>query len=259
MHYLFDHWPTVAAKIRGARHRLFLFDYDGSLTAIAAHPSLATLPQLIRNRLRILARSPRTHIGIISGRGVLDLRRCVALSGLTYVGNHGLETATRSGVSVLPAARKYRSVLKKILHLLNQTLAPYPGAWIEDKGVSLSIHFRKVAASQRRGLRRELARLLGTFRDTQGLRQREGKSVIDLFPDVQWNKGSSAQRLRRSLPRDTAVLYLGDDTTDEDAFRALPRPAITIRVGKSRTSRARYFLKRQSETAELLRRLVFLN
>jgi trehalose-phosphatase len=83
-----------------------------------------------------------------------------------------------------------------------------------------------------------------------------GKKVIEIRPRVNWNKGLAVKRLRQSFPRDTKVLYVGDDVTDEDVFKSLKKNDYGIRIGKSRSSKAAYYLKSQKEISFFLQRLV---
>lgn len=231
--------PAVLAKRLMTRSILLCLDYDGTLVPIAPHPDQAVLDDTGRRLLRALAR--RLPVAIISGRARGALRQLVGVPSLYYVGNHGLEISG-PGVRLrapLPAAwpRELESLLTAI-----ESAAP-PGVLIERKGPTASIHHRLVAPAERRRWLPALCERLALLTANGRLRVVRGKAVLELRPPGGWHKGAAVRWLidHPTLTGRTPV-YVGDDTTDEDAFRAIRPDGIGILVGPPRRSAARYCL-----------------
>jgi trehalose 6-phosphate phosphatase len=234
--------------------RLLIFDLDGTLAPLAETPGRACVPARVQRALAVLAACPRTVVAVLSGRSLADAARKVGVSGLVYLGNHGL-TSTRPG---LGAPRRELGLWTDLAAEARRRLAPvakrYPGCLLELKGPDLSLHYRRVAPRQVPDLLRE------TLASLRGLRfrARPGKLVMEFRPPRGGNKGTALRRLAGRLApgwkRKGLCLYVGDDRTDEDAFRAArrlgPRMA-TFKVGAGAT-RAKYRLPRQPEVETLL-------
>ena len=202
--------PTVA---------LFL-DYDGTLTPLAARPEEARLSEAARETLLQAARTPNLDTVIVSGRALDDLKRMVDVPGLTYVGNHGFEIDGPGLAYRHPDADRFRTALDQAAEEL--AALGVPGAWVERKGVTLAYHLRAVEPSaEREAERRAEAALRG-----RKLRVTFGKRVVEGRPAVDWHKGRAVlhvlvHRHGTEWPSRVRALYVGDDATDEDAFRSL--------------------------------------
>jgi trehalose-phosphatase len=241
--------PDVLARRLANRRVLLCLDYDGTLVPIAARPHLALFDAAGQRLLRRLAR--HLPVAVVSGRSLASLRRLVAVPGLVYVGNHGLEISGPRMRFEMPVPPGWRRDLHRLLALIKRD-APR-GSAFEHKGVTASVHYRLVAAPDRRrwlpGLR---ARLRAEV--TRGrLRVVRGKAVVELRPPVDWHKGAAVSWLlsRPALAGRTPV-YLGDDTTDEDAFLAVRRNGVGVLVGRPRRSAARYRFSGPAEVRALL-------
>jgi trehalose 6-phosphate phosphatase len=221
---------------------LLAFDYDGTLAPIASTPARARMRRATRRLLSQVAR--RYPCVVISGRTRADLRTRLGGVPLWQIfGNHGLEPwALPEG-----AARAVRAWVRH----LREVLAEYPGVVIEDKKYSATIHYRnaRVKAEVRRAIARAVAAL-------DNVRVVAGTQAVNLLPSAAGDKGIALQRARRELACDTAI-YVGDDGTDEDAFRSAPPVQLLgIRVGRARRSRAHYRLRTQEDIDRLLQALL---
>jgi len=261
---LLMNWPAVADRISRSARVLLCFDYDGTLTPIVATPEAALLTEETGDLLRSLSRHPRYRLAIVSGRALREIRSMVGIDGLIYAGNHGLELVGNSLRYIHPAARSARPAIEESARQLRRGLAGIAGARIEDKGLSLSIHFRQVKPE-------DLDRTLGIIRGiTRGPVERgevkvtDGKKVIEIRPPVDWDKGKIVNRLEYEISRaeDAGTLltiYTGDDRTDEDAFRAIGNSGVTIRVGGANVeSAARYYLEDVARVRIFMNRLLEL-
>lgn len=202
------------------RPRGFLTDIDGTLSPISDTPDQARLYRGVRPLL-LRCLDQFDVVAAISGRPALDARRLVGISQMTYIGNHGMEWLTPQARTpeVAPEARPYEAAIADTLHEARARLNDQVGELLfENKGVTASIHYR--LASDPAAARAAIHRALDRLARRRGLRITEGRMVIEIRPQVDCDKGTSVRALveRRTL---ACALYLGDDRTDEDAFRAL--------------------------------------
>jgi len=240
---------------------LFL-DYDGTLTPIREHPSEAILSAEARRLLRGLARQEGIWMALVSGRALRELKRLVGLRGICYVGNHGLELQGPKLRYINPAARMSRPLLKRIARQLRGVLRPIAGAWVEDKGLTLAVHHRRVKPQDKLAVRNLFYEVIRTYRERRRVRVTAGKEVFEVRPPVRWTKGTIVQWLlarRDALLAGATILpiYIGDDQTDEDAFNALKGRGISIAVGGSNPlTRAQYQVRSSNEVLRFLRLLL---
>jgi len=242
----------LARELRPRTGLVLILDYDGTLTPIVASPRAATLAPSVRATLDRLARRARVRLAILSGRALADVRARVAVDGVIYGGCHGLEIEGGGFSFRHPRASASRIVAAR--RALAAGTAAIPGAEIEFKGLAVSLHYRHVAPSGLDGVRAVAARVL---RRGPGLALIAGHGVFDFVPRVGWGKGQAARWIARHAgralrPARPAVVYVGDDTTDEAAFAALEGRALTVRVGGGH-SRADYRVPSVRQVHELLR------
>ncbi|HEV8700866.1 MAG TPA: trehalose-phosphatase [Candidatus Polarisedimenticolia bacterium] len=230
---------------------LLLFDFDGTLAPLSGRNDAARLSEEIRGLLGSLQARPGVGVAVLSGRSLKDLQARVDMPALYYGGNHGLEIAG-PGISFRHAgAVARRSIVQDLAARIESDLGRVPGASLENKGLTLSVHYRRVA----RRSRRSLAWLRSRIRvDASGLPVRwgAGRKVWELLPRVKWHKGAASLYLMRHLGNPFPIA-LGDDTTDEDIFSALKGRGLSIRVGRLKSSRADYYLIDQGQVARFLR------
>jgi trehalose-phosphatase len=220
---------TNRAKPYGI-YSLFL-DFDGTLVPIAANPATPQLDSATRETLRRIASSPWCVTTIISGRSINDLRPRIGLDSPIYAGNHGHEIKGRGLHFEEPGAAGLRERLQRLTWSLVAALQPVPGVYVEYKGLTTSIHYRQVSPAE---FERVEAAVLGEVaRNEDDFRINKGKKVFEIVPRSGWHKGAAALWINQHLGLDEKLsIYLGDDTTDEDAFETLTE-AITVEVGGS--------------------------
>lgn len=250
MKSLWAHQAFLDRRIASVKLLLLFLDYDGTLTPITHHPSRAHLPADTKRLLQRLVSLPGLWIALVSGRALRDLKRMVGVRGLYYIGNHGLELQGPHLRYVNPVAQARRPLLKRIAGKLRAALQPIPGAWVEEKGFTFSVHWRAVPRSAQRTFHQLLKALTAPYLKPGGIRLTRGKRVVEIRPAVDWDKGIVVDwLLKRLAGRDAStrhwITYLGDDQTDEDAFRVVNRLGGTsVFVGDPRRrTGARYWLK----------------
>jgi len=257
---LLSAWSKVAEQLRSAKHILLVADYDGTLTPIVERPDLANLPKSTKQLLQALARQRRFTLGIISGRALTDLKTMVGINGITYAGNHGLEIEGPDIRFVHPLAEEFRLILSLTHSVLSQALGTIKGVLVENKGLTLSVHYRQVAADKSTEVKSIFDRIAQGAETLGKIRIASGKKVYEIRPALAWDKGKAIKMLMKMYGkggRKSRLLpvYIGDDMTDEDGFKVIENyeNGISIFVGKrDHPSSARYFLQSPAEVAKFL-------
>jgi len=192
----------------------------------------------MRQALQICAQRPDTDITIVSGRGLAGVREVVGEEGLIYAGNHGLEI---EGVGIDHFEHEdlihYRARSEALADQLDEIASH--GAWTERKGPTLTFHFRAVPEPLREGLIEDARQCIAKA----GYQPRPAHCAIEARPPVGWDKGRAVLHVLRARygpnwSETARVVYVGDDQTDEDAFRFLAGLAQTFRVGSPDTPTA---------------------
>ena len=265
MQPLLQAWESFAADIRTAAHILLLSDYDGTLTPIVSRPEYAILTPEVRDKLHALAEKPSFSVGIISGRPLSELKTMVGIPGIYYAGNHGFEIEGPGLKFVSPVATAAQAQIQELVQQLSARLDRIEGIIIEDKGLGLSIHYRLVKEDEENLVAEIFHRVTAPLLDEGEIRVTSGKKVWEVRPPIDWHKGKAVETIRQEIQAarklaQLSTIYLGDDTTDEDAFRIIQRPqGWSIFVGvENPSSTAEYSLNSTSEVLTFLSRLLEL-
>jgi trehalose-phosphatase len=238
---------------RGDQLAVFL-DYDGTLTPIVSRPDQAVLTDSTRAILRALA--AKMPVAILSGRDLEDVRKRVAIDAMVYAGSHGFDIAGPRGLR-RQEATKFLPALDAAEKELQEKLAGIAGALIERKCFSIAAHYRNVNESDFPELERAVSDVAARHRQ---LRTMEGKEVYELLPNTDWDKGKAVLWLLDNLGLEhgkVRPIYIGDDRTDEDAFRALGQRGAGILVSEQpRSTAAHYALKNPAEVERFLQEVI---
>jgi trehalose-phosphatase len=211
--------------------------------------------------LRGLSKIPHCKVAIISGRALKDIKNKIGLEGMIYAGNHGLEIDGPKIKFKTPVSSGYMTILKKIKAILKKKLSKIKGVIVEDKGLTLSVHYRLVDTKDVWLVKTIFHETLAHYIVSSKIKIRPGKKVLEIRPSLEWDKGKIVlwllARLKFSLGKEPYVpIYIGDDITDEDAFRALKNTGLTVFVGDPGNSHAKYYLKNTQEVAEFLEQIL---
>src|SRR6266536_3394483 len=244
-------------EIVGGGDELAIFlDYDGTLTPIVSQPDQAVLMDSTRTILRTLA--AKTPVAILSGRELKDVRKRVDIDRIVYAGSHGFDIAGTRGLRK-EMATEFLPRLDMVEKELGSQLAGIAGARLERKRFSIAAHYRNVNEGDVPKIERAVSEVAARHRE---LRKMEGKKVYELLPDIDWDKGKAVLWLLEALGLERAKvrpIYIGDDRTDEDAFRALGQCGVGILVSEQpRSTAARYALKNPAEVERFLRELTLM-
>ena len=248
------HWTEcrteLAERIGTVPRLLVATDFDGTLAPIRPRPEDVRMPEAAWASLDALARHPGVRVAVLSGRELTEVTRLVNLPKAVYAGNHGMEIKGGGIDYIHPQALACRPVLDSAAQFLENKISGIDGAFVEHKGLSLSVHFRLVMEDALPQVEQTARSCAAAF---PGLKRHAGKKVIEFRPDIAWNKGYALKRLLKGLGLPAAAaLYMGDDTTDEDAFAVLNGVGTSLHVGENADTRARYRLRDPADTAEFL-------
>lgn len=250
-----DHFDEIQQRL--SQHSLVLCtDYDGTLTPIVDRPEDATLSDDMRSLLQTLAQ--HLTVAVISGRDLSDVQQMVQLENLYYAGSHGFDIAGPGDLRQQQAqAQASLPTLDQAEQKLRQRLNSITGTQVERKRFAIAVHYRAAAEADLADIKAIVNDVLSQH---PNLRQSQGKKILELQPDIPWDKGRAIEwllhRLQLHSP-EVVPLYLGDDTTDEDAFRALQDQGISIYVGSpDQPTQADYFLRNSDEVKQFFQALV---
>ena len=211
---------AALATVRGdSRHSAILLDVDGTLAPIIEDPHKVDIPLQIRELLPIV----RDRFGLtafVSGRNLAELRALVGLDGVAYSGNHGVEVQLADG-TVLPAQvdEAALAALRAFARDWGSASHEVAGIWMEDKGASLTFHYR---ATENRLVAKELLeRTVGADAAARRLVALSGRRSLEVHASAAVNKGTAALALLAARPEIRHVVSLGDDRTDVDVWRVL--------------------------------------
>ena len=232
-----------------AKNRLFFFDYDGTLVPIVREPEDAIVSAETKAIVAELAE--RDTVVVISGRDRKFLLSVLGDLPVHIVAEHGALIRKKGETEFVMNAAYKEDWKEDIRPILELYVKRCPGAFVEEKETSLAWHYR-TADDHEYALRRaqELAWQLKSFiQPEQNLQIIEGNMVIEVKKTA-FNKGTSAKSFVEEGDYDF-ILAMGDDTTDEDMFEALPDSAYTVKVGDA-LSIAKKHIKNQFAVMELL-------
>ncbi|ELZ26870.1 trehalose-phosphatase [Halosimplex carlsbadense 2-9-1] len=245
---------TVADRLATAPGVVCCLDFDGVLAPIVDDPDAAAMPPALRERVVALRDRDSVRVAVVSGRELADLRDRIAVDGIAYAGNHGLERRVDDRRSVAPDARESRDAVSRVCDRLGDRLAHVPGVEIEDKGLTATVHVRGVPDDRTPEVERVVRDTVEeTTADGPAMEIRDGKAIREVRPAVEWDKGRAVEQLAEAAPDGWLPLYVGDDVTDEDAFEALRErgDGLGVLVGERETA-ADYRIERQRDVRELL-------
>jgi len=242
----------LAAVYRRGQRLVLAFDYDGTLTPLVAHPSLAHLDPISRAALARLAAMPRVAVGVVSGRGLDDLIGMVDLAGLSYGGSTGLELELAGERLLSIDALENRALLNTLSAALERRMAAYPGAWVEKKPFGFTVHYRNAATDCTEALRTETLALLEPH--AAGLHVLDGPLALEVVPAIERDKGTALHAIVAHGGAEPAtVLYAGDAANDAPALAvAAELGGIALGIGPEPPPEAVYRLPDPAALGELL-------
>jgi alpha,alpha-trehalase len=243
-----------------ARRPAVFVDFDGTLSDIVEQPESATLVDGAAEALRALA--AQCPVALISGRDLADVRYRVKVDGLWFAGSHGFELVAPNYSYHQNAATTAVGTLAHAANRLAAELGDIPGICVESKRFAVAVHYRNVDP----GRVDHVIAAVRTLGGSEGLRVTTGRKVIELRPNIDWDKGRTVQWILEQIVgddsaagSDTLPIYIGDDITDEDAFDAVRFDGVGIVVrhdeNSDRPSSASFSLENPSAVVQFIQRL----
>jgi trehalose 6-phosphate phosphatase len=252
--YFFDKSPL---EINGDNRIILLMcDFDGTLAPIQGDPGKCILLPDIRKQLEMIVHTGNSHVAILSGRSLSDIQRKVPIKDIYHAGSHGLEISGPQIRYVHPGAVAAKDIIDKVRRKLKEEIGNIEGILIEKKKFSFTLHYRMANRADGAFVRKTFYKIISENPEKQNLAILKGKKVLELMPNVSWDKGNAAFLIIERLKKRCLPIYIGDDVADESAFEALSEGGITIRVGPSKKTAAQYYIRNQRE---ILRFLHYVN
>lgn len=251
-HALDENFPLFA-QIAEKKPALFL-DFDGTLTQLVAHPSQAVLSHEVRETLRNLAK--KITVAVISGRNRKEVEDLVQIPELYYGGAHGFDLKGPNLEKIPEEVLPLLPELQEAGRYFEGEMKNFPGTWMEDKKYGVTLHYRPMDPALIPRLKESVEQFAKLH---PRLKMTSGKQILELRPRLEWDKGFAVFFLLKTLHLDgpeILPIFLGDDETDEDAFRALKNHGwgILVEPSPGKTA-ARAFLKSADEVETFLERL----
>jgi trehalose 6-phosphate phosphatase len=222
----------LTRRFGGRRPAVFL-DYDGTVTPIVDRPEDAVISESMRATVRRLAR--RCPVCVVSGRDRRVVQDLMGVEDLIVAGSHGFDIwSPTEGTLEHEAGGGFEDLIERVTDRVREEVDPIEGSLVEPKKASVALHYRVVADADRPAIEAIVDRVLAEHPGE--LKLTPGKRVFEIQPKLEWDKGKAVLDLLEALGLDgddVAPLCLGDDVTDEDAFRALSGKGIGIFVGQA--------------------------
>ncbi len=250
-------FEDIIKKIDGKKIVVFL-DYDGTLTPIVERPEDAILESEMRDVLKDL--SKKSTVAIVSGRDRLDVQERVRLDNIYYAGSHGFDIKGPEGFEKAhDEGEQFIEILDRVQAELEESLQDIEGAQVERKKFSVATHYRRVSDQDVENVKKRVDTVLN---EHHSLQKSGGKKVIEIQPAIDWHKGKALRWLIYALgfEDDKVVpLYIGDDLTDENAFREIKQDGIAIVVAtEQKKTDAHYMLSDTDAVRGFLKRLTMI-
>uniref|UniRef100_A0A0E0CPD2 Trehalose 6-phosphate phosphatase n=1 Tax=Oryza meridionalis TaxID=40149 RepID=A0A0E0CPD2_9ORYZ len=242
-------FKQIVASAQGKKIAVFL-DYDGTLSPIVDDPDKAVMSPVMRAAVRNVAKYFPT--AIVSGRSRNKVFEFVKLKELYYAGSHGMD--------IMASSANHEHSSEKVTNSLLQVVSGIEGATVENNKFCVSVHYRNVAEKDWKLVARLVNEVLEAF---PRLKVTNGRMVLEVRPVIDWDKGKAVEFLLQSLGLDDSEnvipIYIGDDRTDEDAFKVLRQRNCGYGILVSQVPKeteAFYSLRDPSEVMEFLNFLV---
>lgn len=251
------HKRSAKEALLGRQKVVFFLDYDGTLTPIVERPDMAKISETMQETVKNLAL--KYPVAIVSGRMREDVKNLVGIEELIYAGSHGFDIAGPSLKVVQPKVKETQPLINEVIDLLKIELANIEGVIIEEKKFSVAVHYRLVKEEgNREKIKNQVEAIVN--KNKEKLKILQGKKVFEILPNIDWDKGKAIRWIIKAMGiswQDTAVVYIGDDITDEYAFATIRTRGVGVLVSSQpKPSLAHFRLDSPDQVKELFERVV---
>ncbi len=242
---------------------ILLLDFDGTLVNIAQTPGKVRVKKDLLNLLDGVSKIPFVTAGIVTGRTLESIKRLLPLKKLLFAGNHGLEMQL-PGTKIINKAKKYNAIINHIAKEMEKQSVNIPGALLENKGSTLSLHYRMANKKNAEKIEKLFFTVAGKYLEKNNLEVLRGKKVFELKPKINWDKGKAvlwlAGKIQNAAKDKMLAVYIGDDVTDESAFETVNSlGGISIFVGFGKITSASKKVKNPEAVIKILKELLSIN
>lgn len=257
--HIYNHLNIIYYKIDKADKIYLFLDYDGTLVYFKNRPKDVITPDKVKTILHNLSQNPKFNIFIISGRTLHEIKQLIDIKGLSFAALHGLQIELSSGKSFFwKEVKNLRPTLEKLKEILLYKFKDEKGLFIEDKELTLALHYRLLPKEKTKDVIENFSNIFKKINNNNTLEVIYGAKVIEARPKG-WHKGKAVELILKNISENINFLpiYIGDDITDEDAFKQLGKKGITIYVtnGSKSPTAARYYLKNPDEVINFIQSL----
>jgi len=256
--YVFDNLSEILGKIKSHEKVLLCMDHDGTIAEVITTLIASRITKSMRNTLHSLSQNTRIHLAIISGRTIDNLREVVNIKSdnIFYAGNHGFEIEG-AGINYTFNDKDALEKIRVITEEMDKKFSNVDGLVFEKKIFTTSFIWSAVTPEKQESIRNEILEALQKYKD---IRIVEGKKLFNIRPDVNINKGIAINIIgnhfyKNGWRKHITVIYIGDDNSDEDAFKILEDKDIGIVVNEipPEDTNAGYYLKSVKEVEDFLK------
>ena len=258
-YYLFDHTPKIIERINNSAETFLFLDYDGTLVPFKDRPQDVVTPNEIKNVLYLLQKHLKFKVFIISGRILNEIKQLINIDGLSFAALHGLQIELSNGEKFFwEQAENIRPILKEIKSKTLKEFKHEKGIKIEDKKYTLAFHYRLLPNEKIKRNIEKFENIVNIIDTKKTLDLIYGEKVVEIRPKG-WDKGKAVVEILNNVAKSDNYLpiYIGDDTTDEDAFREIEKQGITIFIANktNKPTAAKYWLKDTNDVLMFLKSL----
>lgn len=257
--YLFDHTQEIFESIEQADETVLFLDYDGTLVSFKDKPTEVITPAKVRTVLKKLIQIPTFTVFIVSGRTLHEIKNLLDIEGLSFAALHGLQIELSDGKSFSwKTAERAKPFLEKIKEKALYEFKNEKGIYIEDKEFTLAFHYRLLPEKKIKEATEKFIKTVEKIDKENMLEIIRGSKVVEARPKG-WHKGKATEHILNNIGYTNIFpVYIGDDTTDEDAFRYIGNHGLTIFVSNNskKSSSAQYWLKNPDDVLLFLESLL---
>jgi len=253
--YLFDYEKIVLNKIKNSNLSFLFLDFDGTLVNFKKDPQKVKITDTVQNIIQYFQDSKKFEIIIITGRTLQDIKNKVNINKINFAAVHGLHVQFQDGTEkIFKKSVRGETQLNEIKKEAKKLFSNINGVFIEDKKFTVAFHYRSVSKQKKSKIKNKFLSLVEKY-NFSNIETIEGDNVIEARPK-NWNKGDAVEVYlkQRSNTNSVFPIYIGDDSTDEDAFQYLKQKGLTIYVknDSNLNTNASYWLKNPEDVIRFL-------
>ena len=253
--YLIDNKEIFFDAVKKAQNIILFLDYDGTLIPFKNNPNEVHTPNNVLQLIQKLSEKSSIKIVVITGRSLNDIKHLISINRISFAAVHGIHIQFFDGKEkILKNIDEIKIKLNQIKEALEKTLKNIDGVIIEDKQYSIAFHYRMVKEENLNDSIQKFKQTITKYFD-DNIEIMKGDKVFEVRPKG-WNKGNAVEFFlhKTNLRKDSLPIYIGDDTTDEDAFKYLKNKGLTVFVKNNSAlkTNAHYWVNNPSEVYDIL-------